>query len=140
MKNQIITVIGLTLLTGLFSCNDQSTTDNNTVTTNGMTIDTSIKMPETIAPTVDPTQISVATPNIPTAAPSSQTTSNTKLNPAHGAPGHDCAIPVGAPLNGAKSATPTATPATATGNAKTNPAHGQPGHDCALPVGAPLKS
>ena len=84
-----------------------------------------------------------------------------KLNPAHGQPGHDCAIAVGAPLNSAKSigspaiqpanqnpvtvpaqSSPTMTipnnqtPAGTPG--KVNPAHGEPGHDCAKPVGSPL--
>lgn len=78
-------------------------------------------------------------------------------NPAHGQPFHDCALPVGAPLNaqtaapatGSVNATPVVapqtTPTTAAPNvpvnqteAKLNPAHGLPGHDCALPVGAPL--
>lgn len=72
-----------------------------------------------------------------------------KLNPAHGQPGHDCAIPVGAPLNG--TATNTQTPAPTNNTQSTtvspvrvdqtpsvNPPHGEPGHDCAVPVGAPL--
>ncbi len=72
------------------------------------------------------------------------------LNPAHGQPGHDCAIPVGAPLDGSGSqnqvttlptisqpiAQPSVQPATAANGL--NPAHGQPGHDCAVAVGAPL--
>ena len=72
------------------------------------------------------------------------------LNPAHGQPGHDCAVPVGAPLNSkgaaaktsvspaiAPAVTPVSAPtAVAPG---TNPPHGQPGHDCAIAVGAPLK-
>ena len=74
------------------------------------------------------------------------------LNPAHGEPGHDCAIPVGAPLDGSGGQTQPSTPpigaqpvaqpqpnlqsgAPANG---LNPAHGQPGHDCAVAVGAPL--
>ncbi|MFT4525744.1 MAG: hypothetical protein ACI85F_001900 [Bacteroidia bacterium] len=78
----------------------------------------------------------------------------TGVNPAHGEPGHDCAIPVGAPLDGsgAKSqpqglplgAKPVPNPA-AQPNLQTgapvgalNPAHGAPGHDCAVAVGAPL--
>ena len=39
-----------------------------------------------------------AAPSAPVAAPSPATGSNTKLNPAHGEPGHDCAVAVGAPL------------------------------------------
>lgn len=62
-----------------------------------------------------------------------------KLNPAHGQPGHDCAIPVGQPLPSsvgvnAPNVNNTAAPKTV----KLNPPHGQPGHDCAVPVGDPL--
>ena len=77
------------------------------------------------------------------------------LNPPHGQPGHDCAIPVGSPLNGkpnaakpqpsAPSAVPTLTtqpqmlPFANSGNSVAlNPPHGQPGHNCAIPVGQPL--
>ncbi len=88
------------------------------------------------------------------------TASNAKgLNPAHGQPGHDCAVAVGAPLNQAKTkpvtvnnTTNTAVPAmqnvpvplntenaaTSNSTAKLNPAHGQPGHNCAVAVGQPL--
>ncbi|RAU82801.1 hypothetical protein [Pontibacter arcticus] len=72
------------------------------------------------------------------------------VNPAHGAPGHNCAIPVGAPLN-APAGTQATQPAVQTEPAPqltpqtqgiaspaVNPAHGAPGHDCAIPVGAPL--
>ncbi len=78
-------------------------------------------------------------------------TSGLLTNPAHGQPGHDCALPVGAPLkqnvsNAVPAQTATAPqPATAqpvaqqpSNGQKLNPAHGQPGHDCAKPVGAPL--
>lgn len=72
-----------------------------------------------------------------------------KLNPAHGEPGHDCAIPVGAPLDGSGGKAPQAAtltqdnaapanPSVSAEGKKLNPAHGQPGHDCAVPVGAPL--
>ena len=75
------------------------------------------------------------------------------LNPPHGEPGHDCAIAVGAPLNGSPAVnTPQAAPPTmnfpsapmapspvaAPGGPRLNPPHGQPGHDCAVQVGAPL--
>lgn len=73
------------------------------------------------------------------------------LNPPHGQPGHDCAIAVGAPLNGSPAANapqsapstmnfPTAplAPASTPGGPRLNPPHGQPGHDCAVQVGAPL--
>jgi molybdopterin biosynthesis enzyme len=81
-----------------------------------------------------------------------------KLNPPHGQPGHDCKVPVGAPLpagSGTSSTQPAITqfqqpsvtlpqqmPAqksTAKPGEKLNPPHGQPGHDCKIPVGAPLK-
>lgn len=91
------------------------------------------------------------------------TKSSVRLNPAHGQPGHDCAVAVGAPLKNSVASTPApaaakvaatsipvetktvAAPVQATApnfsvnpNAKVNPAHGQPGHDCAVAVGAPL--
>lgn len=83
------------------------------------------------------------------------------INPAHGQPGHDCSVAVGAPLKSkatVAAATPVkvalpspkaveTAPALAPApnfapnlnpNAKVNPAHGQPGHDCKIAVGAPL--
>ena len=75
------------------------------------------------------------------------------LNPAHGQPGHDCAVEVGAPLksSGAAKANVITTPTVSTTPtinaqpaAKTaaglNPPHGQPGHKCEVEVGAPLNS
>lgn len=76
------------------------------------------------------------------------------LNPAHGAPGHRCDIPVGSPLNSPAGANPPSpapsnpapfvmNPQTlppANNNVRLNPAHGAPGHDCSIPVGQPLKS
>ncbi len=71
-----------------------------------------------------------------------------KVNPAHGLPGHRCDLPVGAPLNGTASATPTATselPSTSVSPIRIdkkpdlNPAHGEPYHDCSIPVGAKLE-
>ena len=77
--------------------------------------------------------------------------STVKLNPPHGEPGHDCAIAVGAPLDGSGStAQPTFNPPVVSqpaaqpapqGQAPANginPPHGEPGHDCAVAVGAPL--
>jgi hypothetical protein len=93
------------------------------------------------------------------------TKSTVRLNPAHGQPGHDCAIAVGAPLKSVASTKPASAPAAVNPieigtpkieeaktvtepainfganldkKAKLNPAHGQPGHDCAIAVGAPL--
>jgi len=121
----------------------------------------------------EPVQGYTATPNgladlqKPVAAQTATTAtgaqSNLLLNPAHGEPGHDCSIAVGAPLKAstrATAATPQPQPvqtvsqptATITNTAqaavatvdskgqKLNPAHGQPGHDCAIAVGAPLNS
>jgi hypothetical protein len=88
------------------------------------------------------------------------------VNPPHGQPGHNCAVPVGAPLTTAPASGINATPAVTPGSgstaspagpiaapgaptpvpaqvqvaAGTNPPHGQPGHDCSIPVGAPLKT
>ena len=80
--------------------------------------------------------------------------STAKVNPPHGQPGHSCAVPVGAPLDGSatgnskpaqnqpSAARPAAAPAPAGGATTvapgTNPPHGQPGHVCSTPVGAPL--
>ncbi|WP_029034394.1 hypothetical protein [Salinimicrobium terrae] len=72
-----------------------------------------------------------------------------KVNPAHGLPGHDCAVPVGAPLNETAGNTPNPTPTSQLPSTSVspirvdqtpnvNPPHGEPGHDCAVPVGAPL--
>lgn len=90
------------------------------------------------------------------------------MNPPHGQPGHQCGIPVGAPLNSnanSAPATPKAGSATTTQqmtitppaqttssapailNPNTagtvtepgmNPPHGEPGHQCGIPVGSPL--
>lgn len=71
-----------------------------------------------------------------------------QVNPAHGLPGHQCGIPVGAPLNTDRTPnevappnTPAATvsPVRIDQSPKVNPPHGEPGHDCAVPVGAELK-
>ncbi|MBA2500002.1 MAG: hypothetical protein H0V30_09775 [Chitinophagaceae bacterium] len=86
-----------------------------------------------------------------------------KLNPAHGQPGHDCAVAVGAPLNKAGTSQPVSpnpisspsislpgtisqlsapntTPNTKSSDGKLNPAHGQPGHRCDIAVGQPLNA
>ncbi len=103
-------------------------------------------------------------PTAVTAQPQNQTTQNQATvtsstagtNPAHGQPGHQCGIPVGAPLNSTGNKT-TAQPTTTqtiqpTMNAVANvakpvttakgmnPPHGQPGHQCGIAVGAPLNS
>ncbi len=115
------------------------------------------------------TRMEAVTPiTIPAVAPSTGTppatipevtsaTNNTvvaKLNPAHGQPGHQCDIAVGAPLPGGSASpaaakttsvtpvvqnTPVPTTPIVTAPAVTpgiNPAHGQPGHRCDVAVGA----
>lgn len=82
-------------------------------------------------------------PVVPTTTASSN---GVRLNPPHGEPGHNCDLPVGAPLDGSAPAQPvapanvvppaTASPAVSSG--KINPPHGQPGHNCDYPVGAQL--
>lgn len=69
------------------------------------------------------------------------------LNPEHGKPGHRCDIAVGAPLNGAASASAAvpaaqtaASTAAITASSGLNPEHGKPGHRCDIAVGAPLNS
>jgi hypothetical protein len=87
------------------------------------------------------------------ASPGTNTTNasgDLTLNPAHGQPGHQCGIPVGAPLNGSTGTTNNTSvqtidmsqtktiPAPTSGGAGMNPAHGQPGHRCDIKVGDPL--
>ncbi|SOD19729.1 hypothetical protein [Pedobacter xixiisoli] len=121
----------------LSACNSKST---NTETT------------QTPAPNQLP-----AAQTVPVATTEQQSNSSALLNnPAHGQPGHDCAVPVGAPLKqNVSSPRPATTPIVTTPSAsqhttqqpvaqqpssgqKLNPAHGQPGHKCEIPVGAPL--
>lgn len=82
--------------------------------------------------------------NVVPATNTTTTSGDLAMNPAHGQPGHDCAIPVGAPLNskGSSNTTPVlnktnSVPPTISGNG-INPAHGQPGHRCDIKVGDPL--
>ena len=94
-----------------------------------------------------PTSTVTKTPNPVQATPTAK-----GMNPAHGQPGHQCGIAVGAPLNGSSVANKqqsTVTPATTVTSTSTpvnvaptaegmNPAHGQPGHKCDIAVGEPL--
>jgi hypothetical protein len=94
---------------------------------------------------------------VPTLRPAAvQGAGSGRVNPPHGQAGHDCGIPVGAPLNAAPAnanatqvntvpqpgitPVPTFNPSATQGTvtAGINPPHGQPGHDCGIPVGAPL--
>jgi hypothetical protein len=109
-----------------------------------------------------PSSITTNSPASPAGYPAAPIIASTRLNPAHGQPGHRCDIAVGAALPPEGSApnlklpTPTApilnkpvqnttTPvvqpqAGAAVAAGLNPAHGQPGHRCDIPVGQPLNS
>jgi hypothetical protein len=105
-------------------------------------------------------------PTVPASTPAGQAGATANVNPPHGQPGHNCAVPVGAPLNGAPAANlngapaptpgagptvmaagptaipgaqPAGMPAPTPAAPGTNPPHGQPGHDCSIAVGAPLK-
>lgn len=159
MKKLLYVALIGTSLAAFTSCSSDSEAEQDTVTNTNTPAPTptTLPMPEQSATTPAATpaapattqQIAPPTANAapPAAAPSN---GNVKLNPAHGQPGHDCAIAVGAPLNGKRAASPTApqakpvmnvAPAAAPakgGSGKVNPAHGQPGHDCAVAVGAPL--
>lgn len=71
----------------------------------GHRCDIAVGAPLNSAPTVatqPQAQVTTApqpvTVSAPTAAPSAPADPNAKVNPPHGQPGHDCAIPVGAPL------------------------------------------
>lgn len=142
-KNTLL-IAGL-LFTGMISCNSAGDAENTVI--------------ENAAPVeaVPPSELETAL-SAPATAPQPVQNQTLALNPAHGQPGHDCAVAVGAPLTGSASAPvmsvpttpitssgPVANPAAAStptfnSNARLNPAHGQPGHDCAVAVGAPLPS
>lgn len=118
---------------------------------------TATSQPDTTLPEAEPlpTETGTIQPSAP-AAPAEANKTAVVLNPPHGQPGHDCAIPVGEPLNpqAGKTTAPSAVqpsgpmqlntspmqinPPQITAAPKLNPAHGLPGHDCAIPVGAPL--
>lgn len=101
-------------------------------------------------------KISTPPPVTPLSGPIPKFNAALNVNPAHGQPGHDCSVAVGAPLPGSSAGITTAparvptTPASSSplggpipkfnANVTINPAHGQPGHDCAVAVGAPLPS
>ncbi|MCE3281759.1 MAG: hypothetical protein K0Q66_496 [Chitinophagaceae bacterium] len=89
---------------------------------------------------------------VPQPAATAGKTTAPGMNPPHGAPGHICGIPEGAPLSSAPKTTTTtstvppqnitinpvkSTKKTAPGM---NPPHGEPGHVCGIPEGAPLNS
>jgi len=97
--------------------------------------------------TAQPKQAVVPQPAPAPAVPAANTTEK-KLNPKHGEPGHQCDIAVGAPLDSKPMAVAKTTPVqptvTQVSNIKVgkglNPPHGQPNHRCDIAVGAPLNS
>jgi hypothetical protein len=108
-----------------------------------------------IGQTAAPTRITSTPITNPLGGPVPKFNANSNVNPAHGQPGHDCAVAVGAPLGGSTarqaaapariSTSPISNPLggptpSFNANPNLNPAHGQPGHDCAVAVGAPLPS
>jgi hypothetical protein len=134
----------------LISCDSATTTTENSS-------DTTIMTPAPDTATIFPSPVMsdtvMGTSSVPPPPPQALPLVNAQpqngkvmLNPAHGQPGHDCAVAVGAPLN-APASQPTVTPAITTSAAaptsstvRLNPAHGEPGHDCAVEVGKPLKN
>jgi hypothetical protein len=119
------------------SCKDKETAEENIPTTvQEATLEQKKQALENVAPTSTSTSASMATGAI---------------NPAHGQPGHDCAVPVGAPLNGGGTSSQSKPIQTINANGNTsspvkpisgsgaiNPPHGQPGHRCDIQVGDPL--
>lgn len=153
-----------------FACSENKSSDENTNELQSQEIVSTIDTPATESSNEIASEETSQPVNeiIQQAAPNKPIQINTgeALNPAHGEPGHDCAIAVGAPLNSAKPAAtsapaqtspvinpnpapvpaPTSSPIMAVPSntnpagtsGKLNPAHGEPGHDCAKPVGSPL--
>ena len=145
MKTYSTYILCLLVIFSINACNNNSQPD----------IDTSLI--NITAPQATPAKDSVSTlsDSGSTAPATANSSSSVALNPPHGQPGHDCAIPVGSPLNGKanvaapQSRAPLAMPALKTSpqmiplsnssnSVALNPPHGQPGHDCAIPVGQPL--
>lgn len=141
--NKHTLILGSLMFAGLVSCN--ADTDTESAVMDNATTE------EVASPLQQPVPVPTPAAEVPAPTPA------LAINPAHGQPGHDCAVPVGAPLGGSAAA-PTPAPTSITtappapsplggpipqfnaNAANVNPAHGQPGHDCAVPVGAPLPS
>ncbi|MGG5505684.1 MULTISPECIES: hypothetical protein [unclassified Myroides] len=164
MKNYLFAVSSLLLLS-VTACKDTGK-EPSTITIDGATTEQPASTP-TPEPTKEATE--EATPAQPTPVASTPATTNqttaasSKLNPAHGQPGHRCDIPVGTPLDapaGGGMQTSAAPVAASQGqpflvndqakdrimqeqgqsasSGKINPPHGQPGHRCDIQVGQPL--
>jgi len=126
---------------------NEKNTDTNELEVKEEPVTTAVEISD--IPNSDITEVENGTPP---SQPSKVSAAPASLNPPHGQPGHDCAIPVGAPLDGSGAqnqstispnlsvpATQTVAPSSAPADG-INPPHGQPGHDCAVPVGSPLPS
>lgn len=122
----------------------------------------SLSQPGSSSTPANPLQTTGTTPVTATVPAATTTTAPTgAVNPAHGAPGHRCELPVGAPLTGAPAPAASTAPTSSVAPAPTittsapvitptqpavktgpglNPAHGQPGHRCDIAVGEPLNS
>jgi hypothetical protein len=111
MKNIFPLLVLATLF--LVSCKKTETTDDIVVDAEPeTTIDSVVTPPQTVPAATTPNSVMYNTPNTSTttttpAAPAAVTTAP-GMNPPHGQPGHNCGIPVGAPLNTA--AKPAAAP------------------------------
>ena len=91
-------------------------------------------LPNMNASEVQDGEVNMPLENIP-----ENTLGGVKLNPPHGAPGHDCAVAVGQPLPSVPGPSlPNVMQPEVNKAANLNPPHGAPGHDCAVEVGQPL--
>jgi hypothetical protein len=136
MKRFLLLALVITLF--ITACGDRSVGNGrvNTVTP----VTPAVDPLKSTAPGLSPVVNSPATASV---------AASSRLNPAHGQPGHRCDLAVGAPLPADNNAAPSVqqvlpsaintTPAVSTGTGL-NPAHGQPGHRCDIAVGAPLTS
>ena len=93
MKSTFLALCAASIL--FFSCANDKSSDKSETTA-------SPQVEMAPAPPLNPTVIQV-----PPLAPQAPGITTAGLNPAHGQPGHDCAIAVGAPLNSAPSASGT---------------------------------
>jgi hypothetical protein len=152
---QLVYSSAIVMAVTLPACSQEETAKSTTTEqaeSDAMLINTSPAMPGAVS-AQPATVISSQAGKSQTATQGSSQAAKTAaaINPPHGQPGHDCAVPVGAPLNSSSAdnqpAPQVQQPATlpaqsstpaSNGAARINPPHGQPGHDCDVAVGAPL--
>ena len=103
MKTVSILLITFSLL-GIVSCTENKTSTGNTDENQNEQIQASVD-----TPALETGENAAASAETPAASGQQVTPASTSagptaeaLNPAHGEPGHDCSIPVGAPLSSAK--------------------------------------